>query len=392
MGFIGITAEYAPLHTGHAYQLERARALSGGAGILVVMSGCFLQRGEAAPLDPFTRAAAAVASGADLVVQLPVWASLAPARDFAACAVGLLRRLGAEGLSFGAEHPDESLLRSAAVLLREEPPDFREAVQAALERGVSHPEAVRQAAAACRPEIAPLLNRSNDVLALEYLRAMGEMGWEGAIFPVGRAGSDYARDTLPAGGFASASALRRAAAGGGDITPWLPDTPEGRGQATALCVPEEPSLLLREKYLEGKPVPADAGEGLENRLAEAVSRGTSLEEILQGAATRRYAEARLRRCVWQVLLGMTPEDRVLLRREKPLYGRLLAASPRGLAHLAALEPEAREAVVSRPARFFPEGAAARGWELDIRAWGLYGVLTHRPLDWHFRQKLYTGGS
>ncbi|MGI6315754.1 MAG: nucleotidyltransferase family protein [Christensenellales bacterium] len=390
MGFIGIVAEYAPFHRGHAYQLERAKALSGNGDILVVMSGCFLQRGEAVPLDPFTRAAAAISSGADLVVQLPVWTSLSPAGDFAAGAVRLLRRLGAEGISFGAETADPDLLRAGARFLREEPAKFREAVQRALDKGVSYPEALRQAAAECSPEFAPLLHRSNNILALEYLRTMEEIGWEGAVYPVERVGSPHAGGTeLPERGYASAASLRRAMAEGRDIAKWLPETEAAQAQREAYREPEDPVLLLREKYLMRVPVPADAGEGLENRLAKEVARGTSMTGILQAAATRRYTEARLRRCVWQVLLDMTPEDRQLLRREQPLYGRLLAASPRGLEHLAALPTETREAVVIQPAGFRPENAAARGWELDLRAWGLYGVLTQRSLDWHFRERLYT---
>lgn len=172
MKVTGIIAEYNPFHQGHAYHLARARELTGADRILVVMGGNFMQRGEPAIVDKYARAEMALKNGADLVLELPAAAATGSAEYFAEGAVELLDASGVvDALCFGSELGKLAPLEKAAALLLEEPEEYRQLLREELKRGKNFPEARETALSAFFPE-RELLSAPNNILAIEYLKAL----------------------------------------------------------------------------------------------------------------------------------------------------------------------------------------------------------------------------
>ena len=148
MKTVGIIAEYNPFHNGHAYQFAKARQEAGADFLVIAMSGGFVQRGEPAVFDKYTRTAMALSAGADVVLEIPSVFACASAEDFAACGVALLSGIGVvDGLCFGCETADPSLLAEAAAVLAQEPEAFQAALRERLKSGMSYPAARAEALA-----------------------------------------------------------------------------------------------------------------------------------------------------------------------------------------------------------------------------------------------------
>lgn len=201
MKAVGIVAEYNPFHSGHRYQIRKIREIFGAeTPVAAVMSGDFVQRGEAASYDKFTRAEAAVRGGVSLVIELPLPWSLSSAESFARGGVGLLGAAGViDALSFGSESGDLSALEKTAAVL--DTPEFAEALKRELIGGTPFAAARARAARALLGESAAVLDTPNDLLAVEYIRAAAKLGYIFDYTPVRREGSTH-------DGAGSASELR----------------------------------------------------------------------------------------------------------------------------------------------------------------------------------------
>lgn len=216
MRTVGIIAEYNPFHTGHEYHIREAKRQSGADYAVVVMSPDFVQRGEPAIFDKHTRAEFALCCGADLVLELPVCYATGSAEYFARGAVGILDALGVvDVLCFGSETADPALFDAAARLLAEEPEAYRQLLGNGLKSGKTFPQARAEALqAVCAgtgetSALADFLATPNNILGVEYCRALLDLGSPIRPLPIRREGSAYDSDDL-AGRYCSATALRRA--------------------------------------------------------------------------------------------------------------------------------------------------------------------------------------
>ena len=377
MKVIGIVCEYNPFHRGHLLQLTAARAALGGeSGVVCVMSGDFVQRGEAAVYDKFARAEAACRCGADLVVELPLPWSLSSAEGFARGAVSLLAALGAEHLSFGSETGDrESLWELSGVLADPAlPGEIRKLMHQ--EGNLSFAEARERVAALRLGDKAALLRSPNDILGAEYLKAIRQLGLQMEALVIRRQGAGH--NQLGSGeGPCSASELRKRLRAGESCEGEIPTEAaavftreRARGRELADSERLELALLSRLRMLEGSAFAAlpDGGDGLGLRLWHAVQEERSLEEILLAAKSKRYAHARLRRMALGAALGLGAED----QRGLPPYARVLAFGARGRELLGALEPSLP--VLTKPAavRKLPE-KAQRVFTLGSAAHDLYAL-------------------
>ena len=224
MAVIGVVCEYNPFHRGHQLHIERSRAALGEeSAVLCVLSGDFVQRGEAAVYDKFARAEAACRGGADLVIELPLPWCLSSAEGFARGAVHLLASLGATHLSFGSESGALSPLEKLAETLLE--PAFLEEVKSLLARdpSLSFAAARERAAQGRLGETALLLRSPNDILAVEYLKALRERNLPLAPLAIRREGAGHDRDAAE-GELFSASQLRQLLREGRSIAAQLPSS------------------------------------------------------------------------------------------------------------------------------------------------------------------------
>ena len=339
MSIVGITAEYDPFHAGHAYQIRRARELSGADHVVVLMSGFFTQRGEPAIYDPYRRTRAALEGGADAVFMMPVSASTASAEGFASCGIRTLSGLGCDAVSFGVEtgkkaggpaeeRSEDSLVRTVDAIQKAaeaglcDNDDFGLTLRQLLKEGKTYPEAM---AAAMGDGYADIFT-PNNILAVEYMKALRRIGpecpggsgdskdsryprmAEGDMkdsgyplmkaVPVERIGHGYADDTYDSedSGYPSASALRK----------HLKETGAGDTVTADGLVPMLDAVVTRLLH-EGRDLTeyADVSPEIAGRIAHVgFIRCRTWEEAVLSVKTRQYTYARISRCLMHILLDI----------------------------------------------------------------------------------------
>ena len=391
----GIIAEYDPFHNGHAWQLQQAKAL-GAQRVAVAMSCGLTQRGALPLLPESVRVQAALTCGADLVFALPAPYACSGAECFARAGVQLLAAAGCDALVFGAETPDAALLMEAARVLSGA--EYRPALKARLAAGARSFAAARQAAveAVCPGTgLAALLDKPNNNLAVEYCKAILELGASLVPIPLPRQGAGHGQALTETGGqFASASALRTLWQNGGAdaAAPYVPAEvlPLYReafaaGQYTDLAAAQRCQLaLLRSRCAGTAPFAQVRGisEGLEHRLEAAVRSSTTHAELLDSLTTVRYPRARMRRLAMDAALDYSVDAFPAL----PPYLHLLGAQKDALPLLKA----AALPVSHSLARLAEQNAPCRAvMDAQLRACD-FGALCRKkpePMGGVLRQKI-----
>lgn len=344
MTIAGIIAEYNPFHNGHLYQIEQTKR-AGATHIVAVMSGSFVQRGEPALFSKWERAAAALKSGVDLVLELPVSYAMSSAERFGFGGVFLLHALGCVNmLSFGSESGDLAKLQAAADLCLNlhQNSDF----SALLKSGCSYPTArTRTVAILAGEQTASLLSSPNNTLGIAYLNALTKLKSDIRPFTVSRVGTAHDAEET-SGNYASASLLRQKLWAGESITAFVPQAATDclTGKPTADPNKLETALLwqLRRMPAEDYAALPDVTEGLQHRLYRAAQSAESLSDFLDRVKTKRYTHARLRRIAWSAALGLRQTD---YRLPIP-YLRVLGFNPRGREILALAGQTAALPIVS----------------------------------------------
>lgn len=375
----GIICEYNPFHNGHLRHINETRK-NGATHIVSVMSGNFVQRGDVAIMDKLRRARLAVKSGVDLVIELPVQFSLASAESFAAGAVWLLNCLGAvDELSFGSECGDVERLKNALERVDEVAAEKKKEIRDIMEKGYTYPRALCSALSAVDPRAAAIVSEPNNMLAIEYLRALKGLRSDIVPFTVKRTGASH--DSPEAGdGFASASYIREKILSGAEDFPASEYTSELWAEAIEEALASggiaklerlERVILYRLRMSSPEEIASlsDVGQGLENRIYGARMAG-SLEELLLAVKTKRYTMARIKRIILSLTIGITREDMTHM----PPYGRILALNERGREILARAKGNAAIPYASSLAKLSQTNRVTRRFaELEGRASDIYGL-------------------
>ena len=385
----GVICEFNPLHNGHAALLRHMRAAAGGP-IVCAMSGNFVQRGEAAALDKWSRARLALQNGADLVLELPLPWALAGAERFAFGGVSLLNALGADTLFFGSECGETApLMRIAEYLLSAQlADDLRPHLAAGLPFAVARTRAIEKALGA---ECAALCTQPNNILGIEYCKAILQTGGKLEPHTLRRIAVGH-DDDAASGRFASASLLRRMSADAGDIAPYVPEATAARirtlqdaGQYPADLRHLERAILafLSTASPEALRRVPDVAEGIERRIRAAAGRVQTLEALYDAVKTKRYSHARIRRIALAAYLGLTDD-----LPAAPPYLRVLGMTAAGAALIRAASPSLP--YVMRPADLKKLPAdAQRVFELEARADDMYALCTaqRRPAGLDYTERL-----
>ena len=380
MKICGIIAEYNPFHNGHLYQIEETRRMLGpDTAVVCCMSGDFVQRGEAAVMDKTRRAKAAVMSGADLVLSLPLRWSLSSAQGFADGAVHILGMAGAKHISFGAEDDDVEALSEIAGLIAEKSV-IDGTLATMMGSGVSYARARERELYKRIKDRASLISTPNNILAVEYLRAVRQQGLDISPIAVKRTGASHDGDT-PDGVIASASYIRQLARGGrlDEAAGFMPPQSleqlrraahEGAAMLDLSRLDCAMTAVLKRCSIEQLSKLPDASEGLEHRLYDAIQAGVGLEDICGGAKTKRYVYSRIRRMLYCAFLGIEKKPAGSL----PGYTRVLAFNDRGRQVLSAVERREDFVFITKPAaaKRLPEEERA-GFELEAAASAAYDL-------------------
>lgn len=383
-------AEYNPFHNGHAYHLSAMRE-AGATHIAVVMSGNFVQRGETAMFEKHDRARAAIGGGADLVLELPLPWSTAPAERFAAGACRLALATGvADGFSFGCENADLSLLTGAADALLARQDEYRRNRE-----NQSYPAFL---AATLPQPLYEAVSQPNNILAVEYIRYLRQQGFSGTLVPVQRVHAAHDGDKTSET-IASAALLRKKMLAGERCDSFLPP------ESAALCRRALESgayigaraewerqwlALLRthdKAYFCSLPF---ASGGLGDRLWRAVRTAQSLEAVYDAVKSKRFTHASVRRLTLHAVMGVTDD----LVRADPPYLRVLARNDRGREILRAMRKKASLPVVMRHADSRAlDSFSQKVYALECAAADLYHTFTHRifPCGADMTYSLYRGG-
>ena len=364
MAIVGIICEYNPLHNGHAKQFHMLRQMLGEETVIVCcMSGNFVQRGAPAIFDKSLRAKAAVLAGADLVLELPTTYALSSAEGFAAGGVRILSHI-CDYLCFGCETGDAaSLMATAKALLSQEFPPL---LRAELEKGLSFPTA-RQAALETMDLDADILSRPNDILAVEYCKAILSQNSSMQPLPIYRAGSYHAE--TPELENPSATAVRKLIV---NQENWHAYVPNGNCYADA---PRhtldfgERAILTRLRTMTDEEFEAlpYGSEGLWRKFMHACRSCSTLEEIIAATKSKRYTRTRIDRMVMCAFLGITKE---MLESPVP-YTRVLAFNDRGRSVLKLIK---QHTICINAGESFEHPY----WELEKRWGALYGLFSEAP--------------
>lgn len=323
----GIIAEYNPFHNGHAYQIQKARELTGCDFVVVVMSGDFVQRGAPALFDKYTRTRMALLGGADLVLELPVWASCASAEFFSAGAVSILEGIGCtDFLCFGAEDENLFQMEKAVNLLTNENTNFQKQLREALKTGLSFPSARKQALSSfLTEEESSILDKPNNILGIEYLKALKEKKSQIQPVIVKREGQGYHGQELSCG-FASASGIRSTLK---EVENWEQDEKISQllkvipketaelfleaGKQNQMVWEDDFSLLLQYNLLRQRDAfqltaYSDVSKDLALRISKNLNQFETYSSFIQKLKTKELTYTRISRALLHILLEITQEE------------------------------------------------------------------------------------
>ncbi|GFN31937.1 nucleotidyltransferase [Paenibacillus xylaniclasticus] len=393
MRTVGIVVEYNPFHNGHLYHVQQSRKITGADAVVAVMSGHFLQRGEPALLDKWTRAEMALRGGCDLVLELPVAYSTQSAEWFARGAISTLDATGIiDALCFGSEAGDIEPFRSAARTLREEPASFKQRLNSKLAEGVPFPAAYEAALTSHMESTGSTsltVSQPNNSLGLHYMLSLERMESDIVPYTIKREKAGYNDRSPTDEAIASATAIRRLLFESGELS------------AASAYVPRSTLQLMERELTAGRPAVDwqsfsmqlfhsiltkspqqlaqlhEITEGLEYRLLKSV-RGLdtlSFELLMKALKTKRYTRTKLQRALLAVLLDHSKEQLAPDRlAEGPGYVRVLGFTKVGQALLKRMRTTARWPVLMSAAGA-PQPLPLL--ELDIQATSVY-TLARQP--------------
>ena len=318
MTVTGIIAEFNPFHNGHKYLLKQAEGLK-----IVVMSGNFVQRGEPAIVDKWIRAQMALKSGADLVVELPFLVAVQSADHFAKGAVEILSRLGIDQLTFGTE---EVLDYQAIATVYAEKEAEMEAFLRSLPEDLSYPQKTQKMWETFAG-VEFTGDTPNHILGLAYAKACAGKGI--TLKPIQRQGAGYHSEEKEVA-YASATSIRLHKEDQDFVAKFMPNSQ--LFQSAPQISWEDYDQLLRYQILTHPDLTQifQVNEELANRIKEAVRSTSSVEELVEKVATKRYTKARVRRILTYILVGAREE--IL-----PTALHVLGFTEKGQAHLKSLK-------------------------------------------------------
>lgn len=333
MKTVGIIAEYNPFHNGHAYQIAKAKEMTGADYCIIVMCGDFVQRGAPALIEKYTRAETALRNGADLVLELPVYYALGSAEYFASGAVALFDKLGVtDALCFGSECGDINILSEFAQRLLVEDPLFKEVLDRYLRMGYSYPTARNAALHASAPHLTPymhILSTANNILGIEYCKALSRRGSCIKPYTTHRAGSSY-HDASLLNTYCSALAVREAIDNSGTLTDVRDLMPanaydlltEQFGKtfpvrADDFSLPLHYQLLTEQS--SGYTSHPDIDHDLSDRITNLLPSYRSFTSFSEQLKTKNRTYTRIARSLMHILLQIKKDDLTAFQAEDYIY-------------------------------------------------------------------------
>jgi len=361
---LGIIVEYNPFHNGHLYHLKAAKELVKPDYTIAVMSGNFCQRGEPAIIDKFSRAQIALLNGVDVVFELPFVFAIQDAGGFAKGAVWLLERTKVvTDIVFGSESANLDFLTKIAAVMIQQPEPFPTLMKEELKKGNSFPNARKYAllryfemTKEMDPKEVLKIEKSNDILGIEYIRSLMELRSEIRVHAVKRVGAED-RDISFKGKFSSATAIRKMIVDGQweKVSQAVPETSlkiiyrelnEGRGPVTLDQL--EQMILAQVRLSDRDKLQQLYGfsEGIDLRFVECAMKSGELQQFFECVKAKRFTMSKIRRLALYALFKVSQEFLNRCNEVGPQYLRVLGFTTKGRELLSFIKKKSTIPVLS----------------------------------------------
>lgn len=401
MKILGIITEYNPFHNGHLYHLFKAKKITRANYVIAVMSGNFLQRGEPAIINKWSRTKMALNAGVDLIIELPFVFSTQDANGFAFGAVKLLDSLQIiDYLCFGCETDNLDILYSISNFLHIEPQEFKELIVYNCKSGYEFPKVRSQTVCDYHrifgidglekispSELSKLLKYPNNILALEYIKHL--LNLKSKIKPVAikRMGASYHQKNIK-GKISSATSIRNEILNNlsspktdlfrlnDKIKSTIPpsgfpvlekELKEGRGPITLDSYRQYILATLRRMSSEDTSCIHGVTEGLENRIKKASLRSCTVEQLINSIKTRRYTRTKIQRIILHLMMNLSKEDVTFFNKCGPLYARVLGFSKKGKTLLRTIKKNSSVPLISKLSNYLRQTISEENSNIQNRS-------------------------
>lgn len=386
---LGLIVEYNPFHHGHLYHLQQSVKKSGADVVIAVMSGSFLQRGEPALVDKWSRTRMALQGGIDVVVELPYTFATQKAEIFADGAISLLESLSVTDLCFGSENGEIEPFIESVKWVKDHQELINERIKKELAKGKSFPRSFSDAYRSIQKTEHLLdLSQPNNILGFHYIQSAMKLNSSMRVHTITRIGSHYHDQQMPEKNIASATAIRKALFSKKPLTDIRPYVPNYTYQELSSYYSKKGSFHHWEDYfqfLQYKFISSstedikliyECEEGLEYRLKREIIQADSFEDFIHKLKTKRYTRTRLQRLLVHIYLNTSKEFmRSSLADRKPPYIRILGMSQVGRKYLSKIKKDLSTPLISKASQS-PEPILQK----DIIASQLHGIIHHDTVN------------
>ena len=386
MNITGIITEYNPFHNGHKFHLEESKKQTKSDGTICIMSGNFVQRGGPAIIDKWKRTEMALNNGVDLIIELPTFYAVSSAEFFAKGAVSILNSLNiVNNLFFGSEIGDAKALSEIAKVLVSEDERFQNILKENLSLGLTFAKAREKSLIEYlnSSEINNIITSSNNILGIEYIKAILKLN--SSINPVAlkREGSNY-NDKSLSQTFSSATSIREVLKNTSNIEDLKNIIPLESYEVFSKLQEQDYRFTFEEemfKYIKYKIQTNcvnfnnlyEVTEGLDNEIIQEISSSNSLHEFILKIKSKRYTYSKISRILTHIYLGLDNDDFKDIANENNLYVRVLGFNKTGREILSLIKANSSIPLITKVPRFTNNPLL----KFDLQATACYSLLNDK---------------
>ena len=398
MNVTGIITEYNPFHLGHLHHLKECKKNTNCNGVICVMSGNFVQRGMPAIMDKWERAKIAVKNGVDLVVELPLIFSISSAETFAYGAVALLEKTKiVNNLYFGSEHGNVLDLNKIASVIIKEPIEYKNTLKKELAKGVPYHYARLTSLKNYFNDInlEEIISSSNNILGIEYLKALIRLNSPIKPYTLKRIGSNYNDENITSL-YASATSIRKTLSFNDfdKIKEVLPkesyeEIINLKNTDYKFVYPEDIFPFLKYKILtEGENLSklSQLKEGLDNKIKKEILNSNNLNEFILNIKSKRYTYTAISRALVSFFIGMENFSLDHIKNSSIEYIRPLAFNERGSKILKEIKNKESVKIITT----LPKNIENSMLSLDLLGTKAYSILNKNisPMEDYLRSPIF----
>lgn len=394
---LGIITEYNPFHNGHKLHIEKSKSKTNSPYCVVVMSGNFSQRGEPTIFDKYLRTKMALLNGADIVLELPVTFATSSAELFALGAVDILDKTGVvTDICFGSEEGTLNSFLEVANILSNETDIFKNHLNHFLNKGLCFPKARFKALQSTLNNPLDFLNQPNNILSIEYLKAINTLNSNIKPNTIRREKADFHSQNIN-GNIASATAIRQAFSNNNfdelkNVMPTncfdlikniLPYNMPKIDDYTPVL-----KYILKTSNIEDLKKISDITEGLENKIIENID-SSSITQLINNIKSKRYTYTKLQRAILHIILNITKEEQNYLKQNLNPYIRVLGFKKSSSHILKSLTDNAKVPVVTnlKNAKNNLDDKGLYYLNKEIKSTDIYYLSANKKIRQEFKEPL-----